>query len=320
MRHLLRVFYDAKISRRKTVEFRFCDYKDIDDVGPDLHEMGLTLQLTPGRLRALFKHAPDMDAFLFEEPIDLGNARISAFARKQAVDADPESTDDDRVKAGQLEDQAQNDLAAYQMIFFVTDLLMGWLVISPADAIERRRASRALQRFVELSTAPLYRHNDAFGDALTTCSRPVYALDSLAVKCARAGWLPAMFDDWVCVYLPSNVHTVIQSFVQAVSVAKDGYVKYALEQLPSRAWESQSEASLVSIMLGLLKKLEAEGSNVVVGSPLDFVFLRNFHSCLSPDQLYIHSSHTRDKLSLRIRYFPKGVCHTTPRDLVLLLA
>lgn len=57
---------------------------------------------------------------------------------------------------------------------------------------------------------------------------------------------------------------------QAVSVAKDGYVRACLERLPSAAWEGQSEASLVGVMRGLLKKVEADSQKIAVG------FLRCF--------------------------------------------
>ena len=51
---------------------------------------------------------------------------------------------------------------------------------------------------------------------------------------------------------------------QAVSIAKDGFVKDCLEKLPSSAWEGQSESSLVGVMRGLLKKREAESPQIAV--------------------------------------------------------
>ena len=81
MRHLLRVYYDAKTSGKRTAEFKYCDYKDIEDTGVDLHELVLTLQYTPGRLRELFQHAPEMDKFVLDEPIDVGVLRERAYAR-----------------------------------------------------------------------------------------------------------------------------------------------------------------------------------------------------------------------------------------------
>lgn len=55
-----------------------------------------------------------------------------------------------------------------------------------------------------------------------------------------------------------------KAHAQAVSVAKNGYVKLCLEELPSAAWEGQSEASLVGVMRGLIKKVEADGHKVAV--------------------------------------------------------
>lgn len=197
MRHLLRVFYNAKTSKRKTAEFKYCDYDDIEDVGLDLHELGLTLEFTPGRLRELFQHAPEMDKFLLDEPIDVGELRRQAYARDVAVHEGPESTDEDRMAAADFEDTATEDLAAYQMVFFMADMFVGWLQIAPADAVERRRIERVMEKYVEYATAPVYRHHDVFGDALTTCSRPMYASPVLSLRFARAGGIPLMFEDWV---------------------------------------------------------------------------------------------------------------------------
>lgn len=197
MRHLLRVFYNAKTSERKTAEFKYCDYKDIEDIGLDLHELGLILQYTPGRLRELFQYAPEMDKFLLDEPIDIGDLRKQAHARDIAVHDDPESTDDDRMEAGDSEQAAMEDLAAYQMVFFMADVFVGWLQIAPADAVERRRIERVMEKYVEYATAPMYRHHDVFGDALTTCSRPMYSSPVLSLRFARAGGLPLLYEDWV---------------------------------------------------------------------------------------------------------------------------
>ena len=97
-------------------------------------------------------------------------------------------------------DAAGNDLAAYQMVFFMADVFVGLLLLPPADAVERRRAQRTMERYVEYATKPVYRHHDAFGDALTTCSRPMYSSPVLSLRFARAGGISLMFEDWVCVF------------------------------------------------------------------------------------------------------------------------
>ena len=210
MRHLVRVYYNAVVSGHKTAEFKYVD-EELDDIGIELHQLGLTLQLTPGRLRALFKEAPDMDNFLLEEPIDLGEARTQAYLRDRAVHADPESTDDDRVEAEEVSSHAGDDLAAYQMMFFVADVLVGWLMIPPGalSALERRRRKRAMDVLVSYATEPMYRENDAFGDALTTCCRPIYGSEFLAAEFARAGGISAMYLDWVCIDLVCVGHLLI---------------------------------------------------------------------------------------------------------------
>lgn len=189
------------MSGRRSPEFRFCDVQEISTVGLDLHECGLTLQLMPGRLRALFRATPEMDMFLLEETLDIGPWRTAAFERSEAVAADPESTDDDRMAMADIEEKAGNDLAAYQMIYFIADVVVGWMLIKPVTELERRRVTRAIDRLVEYSSAPLYRKSQALGDPLTDAMTPIYANKTLLVRFAQAGGLPALFDDWVTIPL-----------------------------------------------------------------------------------------------------------------------
>ena len=202
MRHLIRVYYDALTSGNKTAEFRYCDYSSIHAVGCDLHEMGLILLHTPGRLRTMLECAPDMDAFLLDEPIDLGDLRLSAFVRQELSETDPDPVYDEERESTDLEQDvaASSDLAAYQMVYFIADVLVGWLLVSHADDSEagRKRTERAFHMLVEYSTSPIYRRTDAFGDALTCAMEPVYRTPWLLREFIRAGGLPAIFDDWVC--------------------------------------------------------------------------------------------------------------------------
>ncbi|GJE88210.1 zinc finger MYND domain-containing protein [Phanerochaete sordida] len=245
LRQLLRIYYDARLSGRKPAEFKYCDIQDISDVGLDLHECGITLQLMPTRLRALFRLAPDMDTFLLDEPLDLGKWRNEAFAATEAVAADPESNDDDRMTAFDKEDKAGKDLSAYQMAFFVGDILVAWVLLSPLDSTEERRAARAMERLVEYSSAPPYRKGQALGDSLTDAMRPLYGNTPALVRFAQAGGLPSLFDDW------------------ASATAKDGYIKSAVEALPVNAWEKQTPESLLGAMRGLVNKLEVDGEQIV---------------------------------------------------------
>ncbi|OBZ75782.1 hypothetical protein A0H81_04992 [Grifola frondosa] len=216
LRHLLRIYYDAKLSGRKPVEFKFCDAADLSDVGLDLHEMGIYLQLSPARLRALLRSAPDIEKFLIDEPLDIGKWRLDAQRATDAVNADPESDDDDRMGLIDLEDTSSDDLAAYQMVYFIADLLVAFLVM----------------------------WRTALGDSLTDAMRPIYWNQDVMVHFAHAGGLPALFGDW------------------AQSVAKDGACKKAIETLPSRAWECQTETSLQGVLSALISKVEVDGDDV----------------------------------------------------------
>ena len=141
------------------------------------------------RFRALFQHARDMEAFIFDEPLDVGWWRAESFAREQALKADPEATFDDKM-AHSDEESADDDSTAYQMIYFVGAVLTTWITLAPAmKGEEARRATRVIERMVEYSTDPFYQH--ALSD------RPIYRVPFVLVRFAHAGGLPALFDDWV---------------------------------------------------------------------------------------------------------------------------
>ncbi|OBZ66296.1 hypothetical protein A0H81_13816 [Grifola frondosa] len=238
LRHPLRVYYDAKLSGRKPVEFKFCGAEDLSDVGLDLHEMGIYLQLSPVRLRALLRSAPDIHKFLIDEPLDIGKWRLDAQRATDAVNADPESDDEDRMGLIDLEDTSSDDLARYQMVYFVADLLVAFLVIPAVDGTERRRADRAAARLVEYSTMQMWR--TALGDSLTDAMRPIYWNQDVMVRFAHAAGLPALFG----------------------SERSDGACKKAIETLPSRAWECQTETSLQGVLSALISKIEVDGDDV----------------------------------------------------------
>lgn len=198
LRHLLRVYYDAKMTRRRPDEFKYCDEPDVEDVGLRLHEVGLFFQLRPTRFRVLLgTPAADgqgsLENFLLDEPLDLGAARLAAQELVDRAAADPEADDADRERAMGSEDNAGGDLAAYQMSFLVGDLLVACALHAPPT--EQRTAERALERLVDLSTKNVNRL--ALGDGLTDAMRPVYTDKRLLVRFAHLGGLSALVGDWV---------------------------------------------------------------------------------------------------------------------------
>lgn len=139
-----------------------------------------------------------MDEFLLDEPLDIGKWRREAFALEEAVAVDAEADDTDRMTLADLQERNRNDLAAYQMVYLVGDLLVAWVLIKPLTDLERRRAERAMERLIEYSSAPQYRKGQVLGDPLTDAMRPIYEDQGLMLRFARAGGLPAIFEDWVC--------------------------------------------------------------------------------------------------------------------------
>ena len=174
----------------------------IDEVGFDLHQCGLTLQLTPGRLRALFRTAPSILSFIFDEPLDIGKWRTEASNREVAIARDPESTDDDWNNAVELGKKAKEDYAARQMAFFIADVLMGWLLISPVDSAEDRLVENAMQKFVDLCFLK-DKYEKVLGDALSDAIAVVIDRPTLTLRFIRAGGLPLLFSEWVCICIHS---------------------------------------------------------------------------------------------------------------------
>lgn len=199
LRHLGRVYYDALLSGRKTAEFKFCDIPSINELVTVLHQCGITLQLMPARLRALFRIAgPDMDALLFDEPLDLGKWRINAFKRLDDVVKDEEYTYSDLHAAAEIQVAAEEDVAAFHTLFFIGDLLVAWATLSPMDKSEELRAKRAMERLAQLSSGREYCKYRAFVQPFTDILWPIYTEPSILVRFAHAGGLPVLFEGWVC--------------------------------------------------------------------------------------------------------------------------
>ncbi|KII92290.1 hypothetical protein PLICRDRAFT_467216 [Plicaturopsis crispa FD-325 SS-3] len=195
LRHLLRVYYDAKLSGRKTMEFRFCDMKDVNTIGLKLHEVGVFLQLSPERLRAFLDASPSIESWLLDAPLDIGKWRRETEAAQRAVKEDPEADDDDRMRVSDMDQKSQADCTAYQLAFFVGDILVALLLNPAHDERDQERADKAMTRLVEMSTKPVYRNT--YGDPLTDAMRPVYWTPKLLVRFSHAGGLPALVGDWV---------------------------------------------------------------------------------------------------------------------------
>jgi len=126
------------------------------------------------------------------------------------------------------------------------------------DDEEKERVDRAAQRLVEFSTKRLYRR--AFGDNLTDPMLAIYRDQKAMLQVARRGGLASLFADWLD------------------SVAKDGACQSAIEKLPSEAWESQTEESVLGVLAALKGKVFIEGDDIVTtpifAAALYEIFLR----------------------------------------------
>ncbi|KAJ7826782.1 hypothetical protein B0H14DRAFT_3467446 [Mycena olivaceomarginata] len=240
IRHLLRVFYDFLVGLRPHPDLVFCDWEQMFDVGLTLHEVGLCLQLDPPRLRAaMAAGGRELESFLLDDDLDIGDFRTAAIETERRVAADAESEDADRMAASDIEGMADKDIAAHVLAWFFGDISVAFIMNenTGSDADEKRWAGKALTRLVHWSTSATLR--TTLGDSLTDAMRPIYWSKPLLIKFSQAGGLGALFGDW------------------ANSTCRD-MCEEVLENLPDAVWENQTPASLLAVTRELQTKLHQE--------------------------------------------------------------
>ncbi|KAJ7064760.1 hypothetical protein C8F01DRAFT_1354339 [Mycena amicta] len=267
IRHLLRVFYDFKVGRRVHPDMVFCDWKHTFDVGLILHKVGLCLQLDPPRLRAAMDAGGrELEAFLLDDDLDVGDFRKAAIIVEKRVAADVEAEDEERMAASEIEDAASEDLAAHIMAWFYGDMTVAFILNEHEGSTpdEKRWAKKALARLAHWSTSLTLR--DTLGDSLTDAMRPIYWSAPVLIKFCLAGGLAALFGDWV----NSSCRELCED---------------ALKKLPDAAWENQTSASLAAITRELQAKLHQE-SDDIADTPIfiDACFSMYTHYGLAPLQ------------------------------------
>ncbi|KAJ6532916.1 hypothetical protein DFH09DRAFT_131709 [Mycena vulgaris] len=186
----------------------------------------------------------ELEAVLLDDELDVGIFRKSAYVIERQVEEDVEAEDTDRQAAGEIEDQATNDLAAHILSWFYGDITVAFILNNStgSDTNSKRWAQKATARLVQWSTSPIYR--SALGDPLTDAMRPIYWSIPVLTKFAQAGGLGALFGDWV--------NSSCRDLCEEV-----------LTKLPDAAWEAQTPASLLVVTRELQVKLNAETSAIV---------------------------------------------------------
>ncbi|KAJ6470865.1 hypothetical protein C8R45DRAFT_1014831 [Mycena sanguinolenta] len=248
VRHLLRVYYDFAVGQRQHPDLVFCDWEQIFHVGLTLHQVGLCLQLDPPRLRAaMAAGGHELEKFLLDDDLDVGDFRKAAILIERRVAADVESDDSDRMAAGEIEQAVANDLAAHVLAWWFGDIAVAFIVHETPNSNddEKRWASKAMARLVHWSTSDTLRMT--LGDSLTDAMRPIYWSMPLLVKFSQAGGLGALFGDWVN------------------STCKD-LCEEALKKMPDAVWENQTPASLRCVTREMQIKLRDsdEGPDLAV--------------------------------------------------------
>ncbi|KAJ7667239.1 hypothetical protein B0H17DRAFT_1018721 [Mycena rosella] len=245
-RHLLRIFYDCAVDGHAHPDLIFCDWEKMFDVGLALHRVGLCLRLDPPRLRAAMAGGgKELEAFLLDDELDIGEFRKAAFIVEQRVAADVEAEDADRMAAGKINSAAQKDLAAHILSWFYGDISVAFIMneTSSSDANEKRWAHKAMKRLVLWSTSTTY--HSTLGDSLTDAMRPIYWSLPVLTKFGLAGGLGALFGDWV--------NSACKEMCEDV-----------LKKLPDAAWQKQTPTSLRTVTRALQLKLNQETSEIAI--------------------------------------------------------
>ncbi|KAJ7135084.1 hypothetical protein C8R46DRAFT_649532 [Mycena filopes] len=244
IRHLLRVHYNFEVGKRRHPDLEFCDWETMLEVGLILHQVGLCLQLDPPRLRAVMASGGrELEEILLDDELDVGEFRTAAVIIEERVAADVESEDTDRMAAGDIEEEAEQDLAAHVVSWFYGDITVAFILNEHpgSDVDEKRWAGKALKRLVHWSTSPTFR--SALGDPLTDAMRPIYWSPPLLVKFSQAGGLAALFGDWV--------NSTCRDMCEDVLTA-----------LPEAAWDHQTPASLLAITREMQFKVSQSSSEI----------------------------------------------------------
>ncbi|KAK7033720.1 MYND-type domain-containing protein [Favolaschia claudopus] len=248
VRHLLRVYYDFRLGQRPHDDLAFCDWPTLPAVSFTLHQVGLCLQLDLPRLRAAMTVCgEELESFLLDEALDIGDFRKTALAIEKRVDKDTEADKSDRLDASGAQIMAETDMAAHAMGWFFADTAVAFLLNenSSQNADAKRWARKAMTRLVDWSTSPTMRA--ALADPLSDSLRPIYWSQPLLVRFSHAGGLAALYGDW------TN------------STCKEICTE-ALTSLPDSAWYNQTPVSLLSITRELQNKLN--GSIQVATTPI----------------------------------------------------
>ncbi|KZT37806.1 hypothetical protein SISSUDRAFT_1048022 [Sistotremastrum suecicum HHB10207 ss-3] len=245
IRELLRVYYNFKVTAVRTPDLKYCDFPRIFDISLPMHEVGLTLQLDPPRLKALIDATgSELERVVLDVAPDIGPYRALAMNYEKELRRSEEADDTDNLNVGHITDKADEDLAAYAAVWFYGDMMVAFLMEKEATEDQKRREKKSLQRLVFWSSNKQMRR--IYGDCLTDSMRPIYWEPRLLVKFCQAGGLAALLGD--C------------GMSTCKAIAED-----AVLSLPDAAWEKQTKRSLFDATQSLLDITEWRESR----KPLD---------------------------------------------------
>ncbi|KZS89663.1 hypothetical protein SISNIDRAFT_458614 [Sistotremastrum niveocremeum HHB9708] len=235
IRDLLRVFFNFKVGHLRTRDLNYCDFPQLFDVAYGLHEVGLTIQLDPSRLKALMEAAgAEIERVVLDEGLGMGPFRH--LAKKYEAEmcdalgqgsAGSNPNEDGPNTSELILEKSEEDLASYASVYFYADIMVALLLDrsdNSDDHDRARRRTKAMQKLVLWSSNEDFRN--LFGDCLSDAMRSVYWDTELCVEFCRAGGLASL----------------IQDATNGAACCKMAQEEFRL--LPDAAWKDQTEGAL----------------------------------------------------------------------------
>ncbi|KZT32457.1 hypothetical protein SISSUDRAFT_537426 [Sistotremastrum suecicum HHB10207 ss-3] len=222
IRELFRVFYNFKVTSRRTPDLILCDFDHVFDVSVIMHEVGLTLQLDPPRLQALMDQiGGEFEKVVLDTEPDVGPYRKATAEYMDMYGIKPSGQVYWRLF--RMFEKANEDDAVYATGWFYIDILVAFMLGPAETADQSRLQKKAMEKLVFWSCDKKIR--DAFGDCLADSMRPIYWDNALLTRFCQVGGLGAILGDG-----GMNVSS--------------GIAGTAIRTLPDAVWDMESDNSL----------------------------------------------------------------------------
>jgi len=209
---------------------------DTGDLGLRLHELAVQFNLV-FHVEKLLKVDPIFEDLILNEMPDVGSLRLKAY-KKRNLPYDEQDSD--------LEDEAGDDLTAYEFSFFINNVLAS-LVVHSSD---EKMSLRALKQLHRLTTIDLYRGalGDALSDAINNYIYRNYKNVSLVENFLSNSGIEILFHD----YIEASCKLSASRMIKQITIGH---------------WKKQSLTTIQFVLKQISKKIRHEGIELIEPKP-----------------------------------------------------